>query len=61
MGLRFAPRRRRLRLRSREWGHLRPSLQYVTVDQEAGRELFYVLVESSRRPSDDPLVLWMNG
>ncbi|KAL2482075.1 Serine carboxypeptidase-like 27 [Forsythia ovata] len=36
---------------------------YVTVDQKAGRALFYWLVEtpSSKKPESKPLVLWLNG
>lgn len=36
---------------------------YVTVNRQAGRALFYWLVESpaSRRPESRPLVLWLNG
>ncbi|KAI3426409.1 hypothetical protein D9Q98_008779 [Chlorella vulgaris] len=34
---------------------------YITVDEGAGRELFYVFVESSSKPRTDPLVLWLNG
>ncbi|XP_051120178.1 serine carboxypeptidase-like 27 [Andrographis paniculata] len=36
---------------------------YVTVDQRAGRALFYWLTESpaDRRPELRPLVLWLNG
>lgn len=34
---------------------------YVTVDQNHGRNLFYYFVESERNPSEDPLVLWLNG
>ncbi|PRW44859.1 Serine carboxypeptidase 24 isoform B [Chlorella sorokiniana] len=34
---------------------------YVTVDEDAGRALFYTFVESTRSPKDDPLVLWLNG
>jgi serine carboxypeptidase-like clade II len=34
---------------------------YVTVDPEAGRELFYYFVESPYNPSTKPLVLWFNG
>lgn len=36
---------------------------YVTVNQQAGRALFYWLVESpvSRRPASRPLVLWLDG
>lgn len=38
-----------------------PPLRYITVDEGAGRELFYVFVESSSKPRTDPLVLWLNG
>ncbi|KAM7499162.1 hypothetical protein LguiA_023576 [Lonicera macranthoides] len=36
---------------------------YVTVNQQAGRALFYWLIESpaSRRPDTRPLLLWLNG
>lgn len=36
---------------------------YVTVNEKAGRALFYWLVESpaSRNPESRPLVLWLNG
>ncbi|KAJ1410267.1 Serine carboxypeptidase, serine active site [Sesbania bispinosa] len=34
---------------------------YVTVDQEAGRALFYYFVESPYYSSTKPLVLWLNG
>ncbi|CAJ2651374.1 unnamed protein product [Trifolium pratense] len=34
---------------------------YVTVDAEAGRELFYYFVESPYNPSTKPLLLWLNG
>jgi serine carboxypeptidase-like clade 2 len=34
---------------------------YVTVDEEAGRALFYAFVESSGDPKSDPVVLWLNG
>ncbi|KDP25725.1 hypothetical protein JCGZ_23946 [Jatropha curcas] len=36
---------------------------YVTVNQQAGRALFYWLIESpaSRGPESRPLVLWLNG
>ena len=36
---------------------------YVTVNQQAGRALFYWLVEApaSRDPNSRPLVLWLNG
>lgn len=35
--------------------------RYVTVDERAGRALFYVFVTSSRDPVTDPLLLWLNG
>lgn len=34
---------------------------YVTVDQKAGRALFYYFVESPSYSSSKPLVLWLNG
>ncbi|XVF05018.1 hypothetical protein REPUB_Repub05bG0135100 [Reevesia pubescens] len=34
---------------------------YVTVDQKAGRALFYYFVESPQNSSTNPLVLWLNG
>lgn len=36
---------------------------YVTVNQQAGRALFYWLVEApaSRGPESRPLLLWLNG
>ena len=36
---------------------------YVTVNEQAGRALFYWLIESqaNRRPETRPLVLWLNG
>lgn len=34
---------------------------YVTVDQKAGRALFYYFVESPYNSSSKPLVLWLNG
>eukprot|EP01094_Clydonella_sp_ATCC50884_P001464 TRINITY_DN11090_c0_g1_i2.p1 TRINITY_DN11090_c0_g1~~TRINITY_DN11090_c0_g1_i2.p1 ORF type:complete len:471 (+),score=135.73 TRINITY_DN11090_c0_g1_i2:39-1415(+) len=34
---------------------------YITVDQSAGRALYYWFVESQRSPSSDPVVLWLNG
>ncbi|KAL3649753.1 hypothetical protein CASFOL_006156 [Castilleja foliolosa] len=34
---------------------------YVTVDQRAGRALFYWLVEATKKPESKPLVLWLNG
>jgi len=35
--------------------------RYITVDEDAGRALFYTLVESTSSPESDPLVLWLNG
>lgn len=36
---------------------------YVTVNEQAGRALFYWLIESpvSRNPEKRPLILWLNG
>nr|GMD91448.1 putative serine carboxypeptidase-like 23 [Ipomoea batatas] len=34
---------------------------HVTVDEAAGRALFYYFVESPQQPSSKPLVLWLNG
>ncbi|KAJ7960386.1 Carboxypeptidase [Quillaja saponaria] len=34
---------------------------YVTVDQQAGRALFYYFAESPQNSSTSPLVLWLNG
>ncbi|KAJ0700726.1 putative carboxypeptidase D [Helianthus annuus] len=34
---------------------------YVTVDPHHGRALFYYFAESIHRPSQKPLVLWLNG
>ncbi|KAH9326408.1 hypothetical protein KI387_006586 [Taxus chinensis] len=34
---------------------------YVTVNQQAGRALFYWLTEATTNPSSKPLVLWLNG
>jgi len=34
---------------------------YITVDESAGRALFYWFVESQNNPSTDPVVLWLNG
>lgn len=45
-------------------GLLPPNLlssRYVTVNQAAGRALFYTLVESTTSPDTAPLVLWLNG
>lgn len=34
---------------------------YVTVNEVAGRALFYWLTESSQNPLSKPLVVWLNG
>ncbi|KAG8380476.1 hypothetical protein BUALT_Bualt06G0019300 [Buddleja alternifolia] len=34
---------------------------YVTVDEKAGRALFYWLIEATKKPGSKPLVLWLNG
>ncbi|CAI0444001.1 unnamed protein product [Linum tenue] len=34
---------------------------YVTVDESHGRALFYWFLESTHRPHDKPLLLWLNG
>lgn len=36
---------------------------YITVDRQAGRALFYWLIEApwSSQPGSKPLVLWLNG
>ncbi|KAK9944566.1 hypothetical protein M0R45_010127 [Rubus argutus] len=34
---------------------------YVTIDESHGRNLFYYFIESERKPSEDPVVLWLNG
>ncbi|KAA8543574.1 hypothetical protein F0562_021680 [Nyssa sinensis] len=34
---------------------------YVTVDESHGKKLFYYFVVSERNPSEDPVVLWLNG
>ncbi|ONK68947.1 uncharacterized protein A4U43_C05F17700 [Asparagus officinalis] len=34
---------------------------YVTVDEEAGRALFYWFFEAAEDPASKPLVLWLNG
>ncbi|XP_073117930.1 serine carboxypeptidase 1 isoform X1 [Elaeis guineensis] len=34
---------------------------YVTVDESHGRNLFYYFVVSEGNPSEDPVVLWLNG
>ncbi|KAJ1427872.1 Serine carboxypeptidase, histidine active site [Sesbania bispinosa] len=34
---------------------------YVTVDESHGRNLYYIVVVSEGKPSEDPVVLWLNG
>ncbi|XP_054779594.1 serine carboxypeptidase-like 20 [Prosopis cineraria] len=34
---------------------------YVTVDESQGRNLYYYFAESEGNPSEDPVVLWLNG
>ncbi|GMI84814.1 hypothetical protein HRI_002150700 [Hibiscus trionum] len=34
---------------------------YVNIDQSHGKNLFYYFVESEGNPSEDPVVLWLNG
>ncbi|KAI3853694.1 hypothetical protein MKW98_025211 [Papaver atlanticum] len=34
---------------------------YVTIDEKTGKNLFYYFVVSERKPSEDPVVLWLNG
>lgn len=34
---------------------------YVTVNEEAGRALFYWLNEAVHLPESKPLVIWLNG
>lgn len=41
--------------------HSPSSCSYVTVDEDAGRALFYIYVESRNDPAKDPVVLWLNG
>ena len=33
----------------------------MNIDQIHGKNLFYYFVESERKPSEDPVVLWLNG
>lgn len=34
---------------------------YITVDNVRGKNLFFWFVESQSNPTNDPVVLWMNG
>ncbi|KAL7252393.1 hypothetical protein ACSBR1_007057 [Camellia fascicularis] len=34
---------------------------YVSIDGNLAKQLFYYFVESERKPSNDPVVLWLNG
>ena len=38
-----------------------PPRSYVTVDELAGRALFYVFVEAEGDPLSAPVTLWLNG
>lgn len=33
----------------------------MTIDESHGKNLFYYFIESERKPSEDPVVLWLNG
>lgn len=33
----------------------------MTIDEAHGKKLFYYYVLSERNPSQDPVVLWLNG
>ncbi|KAL7228133.1 hypothetical protein ACSBR2_006952 [Camellia fascicularis] len=35
--------------------------RYVSIDGNLAKQLFYYFVESERKPSNDPVVLWLNG
>ncbi|KAI9119997.1 hypothetical protein K1719_008966 [Acacia pycnantha] len=35
--------------------------RYVTVHESHGRNLYYYFVVSENKPSEDPVVLWLNG
>lgn len=35
--------------------------RYITVDEEAGRALYYTFAESQTNAVEHPLVLWLNG
>ena len=34
---------------------------YITVDEHHGRHLYFYFAHSERSPSNDPVVLWLNG
>lgn len=34
---------------------------YITIDEVTGKKLYYYFVESERNPTQDPVVLWLNG
>ena len=34
---------------------------YVTVDEDAGRALYYILAEAETDAARAPLLLWLNG
>ena len=33
----------------------------MTIDESHGRNLYYYFVVSENKPSEDPVVLWLNG
>lgn len=35
--------------------------RYITIDETSGKKLYYYFVESEKKPSTDPVVLWLNG
>jgi len=45
------------------WGepHFGMFAGYVTVDQDAGRALYYIMAEAMEEPSTAPVFLWLNG
>jgi len=34
---------------------------YITIDENKGKNFFYWFVESQRSPSNDPVLIWLNG
>lgn len=38
-----------------------PRSRYVTVDDEAHRDLYFVFAEAFEDPADKPVILWLNG
>ncbi|KAI7983966.1 Serine carboxypeptidase-like 20 [Camellia lanceoleosa] len=35
--------------------------RYVSIDGNPAKQLFYYFVKSERKPSNDPVILWLNG